>query len=280
MQNLLPSPSIPGWLTPGAVRSRRDAAAAVRLPRFAGCLALFGAVLMTGSLHAQTAIGLRALHSFGDKAGSGINPMGSLLQGKDGALYGTTFRGGNSANSGGVVFRITRDGTYSVLSAPGLVDARTDVTFTGALIQAADGNFYGTTYGTGFGAGTVFRVSPAGVFTTLHSLALAEGLTPRAALVEGPDGALYGTTSDGGPNGLFHGTIFRITTDGDFSVVQSFDAKNTGSYAPLVNGEEGTFYGTTTGIGLNAGTVFKITTGGVLTTLHTFNVQEIGRAHV
>src|SRR5205809_7255222 len=70
---------------------------------------------------------------------------------------------------------------------------------TGGLIQARDGNFYGTTVGGGSsGDGTVFKIDPAGTLTTLHSFASSNGASPYAGLIQAKDGSLYGTTIYGG----------------------------------------------------------------------------------
>jgi uncharacterized repeat protein (TIGR03803 family) len=90
-----------------------------------------------------------------------------------------------------------------------------------SLIQASDGNLYGTTHGGGaFGDGTVFQITTNGVFTTLHSFDGADGANPFGSLVQGRDGNLYGTTWQGGTDG--GGTIFRLVIPlGVQSVTQS-----------------------------------------------------------
>jgi uncharacterized repeat protein (TIGR03803 family) len=139
------------------------------------------------------------------------------------------------------------------------------------LVQAGDGNFYGTTTGGGtYGYGTVFRVT-TGTSTTLLSFNYSNGAVPYAGLVAGKDGYLYGTTSQGGANGL--GTVFRMTTNGAVTVLASFNSQN-GYYseAGLVQGQDGNFYGTTYyGGALNYGNVFRMTLTGTLTNLFSFN---------
>src|SRR5260370_919539 len=142
-----------------------------------------------------------------------------------------------------------------------------------ALIQARDGDLDGTTqYGGPFGGGTVFRTTLDGTLTVLHAFHAQvdyEGGQRGAALVEGRlDGDLYGTTTTGG-RCLFCGTIFRLSPDGTFAVVYSFeDGAGTGihPFAALIQGREGNFYGTTS----RGGTVFQITPEGELTVLHVF----------
>jgi uncharacterized repeat protein (TIGR03803 family) len=141
------------------------------------------------------------------------------------------------------------------------------------LVQGADGNFYGTTqYGGTYNNGTVFRLTTNGLLSTLVSFNYyVTGDSPHAALVQGADGNLYGTTTDGGAN--YDGTVYRMTTNGVLTTLLSFDYANGAfPYAGLAQGADGSFYGTTSGGGTNGqGTVFRMTTNGVLTTLLSFD---------
>jgi uncharacterized repeat protein (TIGR03803 family) len=161
------------------------------------------------------------------------------------------------------------------------------------LVQATDGNFYGTTYAGGTsgncqgGCGTVFRITPAGTLTTLHSFDWYDGASPTGALVQGNDGNFYGTTYGGGAD-PHYGTVFKITPAGALTTLYSFCAQANCAdgampYAGLVRAPDGNFYGTTLGGGSNngcslgsgsCGTVFKITPGGTLTTLYSFCAQH------
>jgi uncharacterized repeat protein (TIGR03803 family) len=144
-----------------------------------------------------------------------------------------------------------------------------------ALLLATDGSLYGTTYeggtnGLPFGLGTVFKLSPTGSLTTLFSFSNSNGARPYAALTQGADGDLYGTTFQGGSSNL--GTVFRVTTNGALTSLLSFTngngAKPSGR---LILGRDGFFYGTTQfGGASNHGTVFRVTTNGALTTLVSF----------
>src|ERR1035441_7771361 len=139
------------------------------------------------------------------------------------------------------------------------------------LVQATDGNLYGTT--TYYGAndvGTVFKIPTSGTLTTLHSFDNTDGASPYAGLVQANDGNLYGTAKAGGANG--YGTVFKITTSGTLTTLHSFDnTDGTSPYAGLVQATDGNLYGTTYLGGANGyGTLFKITTSGTLTTLHSF----------
>lgn len=157
-----------------------------------------------------------ALHTF-QRSTEGANPIGSLIQATDGFLYGVTHLGGSSDL--GTAFRMPISGS---LPLPVTVIH----TFNGndgsapdqALIQARDGNFYGTTKTGGAGFGTVFKMTPSGTLTTLRSFNGSDGANPFAAVVQMPDGAVYGTTSSGGGS-AGAGVIYRLrltTASGDF----------------------------------------------------------------
>lgn len=149
------------------------------------------------------------IHSFGASPTDGIAPQGPLIQGSDGALYGTTASGGGQCSfpGCGTVFRVTLAGQVTILYAfgPGNSDGSGPAPF---LIQAKDGNFYGTTRSGGaFGGssvGTVFRITPSGQKTTLHSFGpLGTGPTdPASGVIQGKDGTFYGVTA-GGNGDLF-----------------------------------------------------------------------------
>jgi len=158
----------------------------------------------------------------------------------------------------------------------------------GGLVQGSDGNFYGTTEYGGtndydppnyeYGEGTVLKITTQGTLTTLWQFGSSptDGKYPTAGLVQGSDGYFYGTTYEGGTNGLPYGegTVFRISSAGTLTTLWQFGSSPTdGKYptAGLVQGSDGYFYGTTWQGGTNnEGTVFKITTQGTLTTLYQF----------
>jgi uncharacterized repeat protein (TIGR03803 family) len=217
---------------------------------------------------------LTVLYSFSSSADGGYAPYSALIQGSDGNLYGTTADGG--ANGGGTVFKITLAGALTVVYSFSLSGTDGLAPLAG-LIQASDGNFYGTTQEGGTNnAGTVFKVTPAGVETLLHSFGgtgTGDGFAPQAALIQGTDGNFYGTTSDGGAHNF--GTVFKVTPAGVESVLYSFGASGNSDgnepEAALIQGSDGNFYGTTRVGGANgAGTVFKITPAGVETVIYSF----------
>jgi len=138
----------------------------------------------------------------------------------------------------------------------------------GALVQATDGNLYGTTYGGGAeGAGTVFKITSKGKLTMLHGFDSTDGANPVAALIQASDGNFYGTTGSGGAN--FRGTIFKITTSGRLTVLHNFDGTDGSMPTALVQDTNGTFYGTTVFGGNDnyhfcqgtCGTIFSLSVG-------------------
>src|SRR5260370_18222063 len=150
--------------------------------------------------------------------------------------------------------------------------------YGGRLVQASDGNVYGTTPRGGRGGwGTIFRMTPGGVMMILHSFSSAspaniEGCIPRGPPVQGTDGNFYGATESGGAYG--YGTIYRISSDGVLSTLFSFDGINSGWNAPLVGtrGTDGNLYGPTWEGGggdffNGGGTIFQLSPGGVATVL-------------
>lgn len=182
-------------------------------------------------------------------------PQSSLLLAADGNLYGTTNGGG--ANGKGTVFKITPDGAHTLLHSFNGTDGYAP--YYASLIQGADGYLYGATFRGGTSdAGTVFRITTAGSFLTIHHFDVTGGAYPNG-LVQAADGNLYGTTQAGGDvNG--DGVIFQISAGGVFNVVHPFSGKDgRGSYAALVRASDGNLYGTTTyGGAYNFGTVFQL----------------------
>ncbi len=237
-------------------------------------MSLIASVLSIAS-SAQT---FTTLHDF---AGSpdGAAPYGGLVQGTDGNLYGTTQFGGS--RNGGTVFKITPGGTLSTLynfcSQPNCSDGSEPYA---GLVQAADGNFYGTTSFDSDINGTIFKITPSGALTTLHVFTgyPTDGSEPYAGLVQATDGSFYGTTVYGGqsnscannPSGC--GTVFKVTPQGVLTTLYSFSGSDGANpHGGVIQATDGNFYGTTTNGGSHGGgTAFKLTPGGTLTTLYNF----------
>jgi len=237
-------------------------------------------------------------YAFGSAANDGYMPS-RLVLGRDGALYGTTINGG-TFGGGGTFFRITLSGQYSSLYSFG--GSPSDAVSPVGIIQGSDGNFYGTSASgganvcaqipqAGTNCGTVFRVTPTGDETILHSFgaSASDGIEPQATLVEGVDGSFYGTTSIGGTNQCGSeanscGTVFRITPTGALSILHSFGASAGDGIAPLgalIRGNDGAYYGVTPAGGgtrcsdaFGCGTVFRVTTAGTLSIIYAFGQEN------
>jgi uncharacterized repeat protein (TIGR03803 family) len=221
------------------------------------------------------------LHSF-DTRGVDHNSVypSALIQGKDGAFYGTTLSGGF-----GNAFRMSADGAdYQVLwwfSSESGLDSR--VTDSG-VIQGRDGALYGVSQGGGDpGYGTVFKLTlPTGACAAIKSFGetLPDGGDPESALVQGSDGTLYGTTYAGGsgtsPNGA--GTIFKVNPSGLVyaSIYQFGDNGSTGRHpSGLVLGADGGLYGGASGGSSLAGVLYRINTDGTgYQLLHSFTTNS------
>jgi uncharacterized repeat protein (TIGR03803 family) len=155
------------------------------------------------------------------------------------------------------------------------------------LVKDSSGNFWGTTSTGGTSsAGTVFKLTPSGTYTTEHSFTNNEdgngdGGTPLAGLVIDSSGNFWGTTSTGGTHG--EGTVFRITPSGTYTTEHSFSDNESGNgdgatpEAGLVIDSSGNFWGTTSAGGTGtAGVVFKFTSSGTYATEHSFTNNEGG----
>ncbi len=190
--------------------------------------------------------------------------VSDLTEAGDGNLYGTLARGGATPLSpAGAVFRLTSDGNPGILHQFSFSDGEYPA---GGVIQASDGNFYGTTSSGGdFGFGTIFRMTPTGATTVVHAFSGgADGSRPASRLVQGTDGDLYGMSSD---------RVFKVTLSGTLTPLHVLDGPTEGSApnGPLVQGRDGNFYGTTaSGGAAGLGTVFRMTPGGTVTVVHTF----------
>lgn len=230
--------------------------------------------VLSGSV-ARAAASYEALREFSVPPGS---PLGEMVEGNDGFFYGTTSTGGTHGK--GTIFRTDSDGAVAtVIDFSGNGAQNKGASPAAGLILANDGNFYGTTATGGTSdLGTIFKLSPTGVLTTLVEFAGngigAKGALPYAALLEASDGNFYGTTSKGGAKGF--GTIFRLTPGGILTTLVEFSG-TAGStrgalpYSGLAESPSGLLYGTTSKGGRTGnGTVFSVTTAGTLTTFTDF----------
>ena len=186
---------------------------------------------------------LTTLYSFSGT--DGANPFAGLVQGTDGNFYGTTANGGS--NGGGTVFAITPSGNLTSLCS---FNGANGCYPKGGLIQGKNGEFYGTTvYGGSGGWGTVFRITQSGILTTVYSFSWGDGADPSASVFEGADGSFYGTTNEGGPYSAYYGcggTVFQARPDGTETTLWNFsEGGGSAPTAPLIRGQNGSYYGTT-----------------------------------
>ena len=239
-----------------------------------GTTATGGTVGGRGTVFRITLSGtLRRLYSLGSNRTDGANPLTGLVLGSDGNLYGDTLSGGNYACPGGcgTVFMVTPTGTFTTLHRFNMADGESP---EGALIQASDGNFYGTTFRGGANSlGTIFKITSAGVLIILHTFDSTGGVNPIGGLLEGTDGNLYGTTSYGGTHRS--GTVFTISTGGTLTTLGDLGYITTGSnpITAMVQDSDGNFYGEGFYGGSGGyGTVFGLSAGlgPFVTTLPTF----------
>jgi uncharacterized repeat protein (TIGR03803 family) len=204
-----------------------------------------------GQVFQVTPSGVAAvLFSFDSSNGS--DPESGLTLGTDGNFYGSTFGGGKFGS--GTAFKITASGALTTLH-----NFTGDVSKDGANpycfpVEGVDGNFYGTTE-----SGTAYTISTSGQFHLLNSSLPGHTIGP---LLLSRNGIFYGVTLNGGT--YDDGTIFRMTRAGAVTILYSFVDGVTGSnpYGPLVEGPDGSLYGTTTaGAQFLGGTIFKLSPG-------------------
>jgi uncharacterized repeat protein (TIGR03803 family) len=246
------------------------------------------------------------LATFAHTNGNGAYPRAGLTLGKDGILYGTTTGGG--LNRQGTVFKITTNGTLTILA---LFAGTNGALPVAGLLRKGDA-FLGTTLAGGIkdrmhpggpndpvGMGTVFSINSAGIINTLIFFDKTNGEFPNGELIQGNDGNLYGTTSFGGFGWLVHnnltnqfseygyGTLFKITPHGAFSTLAAFNGYNGQGPTAIRLSKDGSLYGITSNGGATntanpdetyawqpfsgSGTIFKITPKGEFKTLVLFN---------
>lgn len=229
----------------------------------------------------SASVTFNSLASFDKTNGNEPNHT-QLIQATDGNLYGVTSYGG--ANGSGVVFQITTSGTltaiYSFCSLASCADGANPYT---SLIQASNGDLYGTTYSGGAtGNGTLFKITTSGTLTTLYSFCslanCADGSGPEGQLALDTAGNIYGTATNGGASNF--GTVFKFSTKNVLTTIHSFSGAD-GEYPEGgVIFASGALYGTADEGGANGdGTVFKLTTAGVETTLHSFKGTDGSNPH-
>jgi uncharacterized repeat protein (TIGR03803 family) len=208
------------------------------------------------------------LYDFTNTGGDGGNPNGPPVPAKDGNLYGPTTNGGTVGV--GTIYKISPTGTVSILYSflGGAVGSNPNA----SLMQGKDGNLYGSTTNAGInGAGTIFKITTKGKLTLLHTFDSTDGTQPDSALVQGTDGNFYGTALQGGANN--DGVVYKITATGKFTLLHSFNPPTDGtfSYAGMIQGTDGSFYGTTNAYGGFLDTIYKVTLKGVYSNVYQFD---------
>jgi uncharacterized repeat protein (TIGR03803 family) len=203
---------------------------------------------------------------------AGFRP-GPIVQGNDGALYGSALGG----VGWGLVYRFDPvTGDFSDLHDFVSSDGKFP---TGPLFQATDGSFYGTTRQGGlWNSGVVYKVDAFGNFTLLHALSPlfpGEGSEPKGGVIQASDGFFYGTTESG------YGSIFRMDAAGNFTVLHRFDPYAYDGWRPvsgLIEGRDGFLYGTAPSGGRDPvvapspyGVVYRISKSGTFTVLRSFS---------
>jgi uncharacterized repeat protein (TIGR03803 family) len=228
----------------------------------------YGGANGTGTIFQITTGGaFTSLYSFSKSVASSATTNGTvpnaLVLGSDSAFYGTTQKGG--LDNAGTFFKFTTTGAFTqIYSFNGEAPANNPITPNGALVQGANGNFYGTSaFGGSQGGGSIFEITSTGGATVLHSFPQLNA-GAGAALTLGVDGNFYGTTAADELNG--DGTLFRMTPAGDFGAY-SFSALDTNSdnadganpSAALTEDGAGNLYGTCAAGGTNgSGIIFQI----------------------
>ena len=212
---------------------------------------------------------------------NGATPWyGSLVQGLDSNLYGTTSESGggleeascianeSNPNLQGTVFVMTLQGQLGTLLA---FDGTDGAYPCGGLTLATDGTLYGsTTSGGTYNGGTIFQITTDGAVQTLDSLLALDTGAPYAAPVEAFDGMYYGTVE----GNFYPGWIFQMTPAGTLTTLYTFNlsgSDGSGPYAPLVQRNDGLLYGVTYRGGSDYGEIFSISLDGAFSIVHSFS---------
>ncbi|MFZ0773825.1 MAG: choice-of-anchor tandem repeat GloVer-containing protein [Candidatus Sulfotelmatobacter sp.] len=246
----------------------------------------YGPEFGVGTIFRATPTGtLTTIYQFCLQTGcpDGYQPYGALVQTLDGSFYGTTALGG--AYNGGTVYKITPSGylttIYSFCALPACADGDGPVS---GLVQAADGNFYGTTEGGGtYASGAVFKITPQGALTVLHSFdSYSEGVEPTS-LMQSSNGTFYGSTIFGGTSytDTGTGTLFSISPEGDYTFLYTWPCgtrvclDGTNPSGGLAEAPNGNLYGATEEGGPdNYGVLFELTPSGNVRPVYGFSAAE------
>jgi uncharacterized repeat protein (TIGR03803 family) len=182
--------------------------------------------------HTVGAAGYQDLYDFGGHYPGYHSPYPLVMaQGRGNSLYGVFPAGGT--HNRGTIFRIGAAGGLTTLHN---FDGTHGSTPVGGLTLGPDGSLYGMAeHGSLYGHGNIFRMTPFGAFSVLYNFkGGAGGGYPVSPLIVGADGNFYGTS--------YPGVAFRVTQQGDFSVLTKIP---TTSHGALVQAKDGSFYGVT-----------------------------------
>jgi uncharacterized repeat protein (TIGR03803 family) len=206
--------------------------------------------------------GLTVLHDFTGGSDGG-NPTAAPIQSTDGSFYGTTTTGGTKFGHG-TVYKLRPSGSLVTLH-----QFNSSAVSSSQLMQASDGNFYGTVLSSSGGA--AYKISAAGTFTVILSLNSTEASSPIAPLIQANDGNFYGTTTQGGA-GNNAGSVFQLLFGGGFNILHGFDGVDGAEpYAGLVQATDGNLYGATISDGsIGQGTAFRVGLDGTFSVLYNF----------
>jgi len=237
---------------------------------------------------------LTVLHSF--TTAEGGSPSAGLTAAADGNFYGVTggvyardaTSGALSATNYGAVYQLSPKGSFRLMHEFQGHDGAQPAT---ALVQATDGNLYGTTselkavvspHSQNLSWGTVYRMSTKGLFTTVYKFTgMADAGNPRGRLLESIDGTIYGTTSFAGEwthPGL-DATLYRVRKDGTYAKLATFALGSKVGEVPLGGVTPGWFgvYGVTQqGGARGAGTLYRYSWLGTVEVLHAFEADNCG----
>jgi uncharacterized repeat protein (TIGR03803 family) len=205
----------------------------------------------------------KALHYFGN-SGDGACPWAGPIEGTNGNYYGTTTTvcGFGSQST---IYTLTSSGALTTLYT--FTDGSN---LTAPLVQGTDGNFYGVTESGGVnGDGSVFRMTPSGTVTILHSFDGTDGNQAYTGLIQASDGNFYGVTDIGGSSNA--GVVFKISSSGAYTVLHNFNGTTDGGQPwGLMQATNGTLYGVAESGGSGYGTIYSLTSSGTFTVLHNF----------
>src|SRR5438876_887342 len=227
------------------------------------CLMLMDAT----KTRAASPIGYQQLYAFKGGPADGEYLYDSIIEGSDGRLYGTTVNGG--PDDGGLVFGMNKDGSGYAILHPFRMSTTDGLSPWGGVVQGSDGRLYGRTLSGGTNDGSaVFGLNKNGSgYTVLHSFTsnLPDHMDSYSGLIQGSDGALYGTTFNDGALG--RGSVFRLNKDGaGFQTLHSFQDNNSDGgfpYGTVHEASDGVLYGTTSEGGPDDyGTLYQVNRDG------------------